>query len=84
MFCACFFTWLISNHAPKKRGIHNVLCACFFTWLILNLGFKNEVYTMCCRLVSLCGVFQISALKTRHTQCVVRLFLFVAYFKSWL
>ena len=39
-----------------------MFCACFFTWLILNLGFKNEAYTMCCALVSLPGLFDISAL----------------------
>ena len=37
---------------------------------------------MCCVLVFLRGLLQISAIRTRYTQCAARLFLYAVYFKS--
>ena len=45
---------------------------------------KNEAYTVCSALVPLCGLWRIFACRTRHTQCLARLFLRVAYAGSLL
>ena len=68
----------------KERGIHSIQCACSFALLMLDLCLQNEVYTVCSTLVPSRGLCQIFAYRTRHTQCVARLFLCVAYVGSLL
>ena len=64
--------------------MYSVYSACFLAWLMTDLCLKNEVYTVCSTLVPSRGLCRIFAYRTRHTQCVARLFLRVAYVGSLL
>ena len=46
---------------------------------MLDLCLKNEAYTVCRALVCSCGLCQIFAERTMHTQCVGCLSIRVAY-----
>ena len=67
-----------------ERGIHSVQRACFFAWLVSDLCLQNKVYTVCSALVPSRGLCRIFAYRTRHKQCVARLFVLVAYVRSLL
>ena len=49
-----------------------------------DLCLKNEAYTVCSALVPSRGLCRIFTYRKRHTQCVARLFLRVAYVGSLL
>ena len=49
-----------------------------------DLCLYNEAYTVCRALVPWHGLCQIFAYRTKHTRCVARLFLLVAYVGSLL
>ena len=65
-----------------ERGIHSVYRVCSFAWLISDLCLKNEAYTVCNALVPSLGLCRMYVYRTRHTQCVARLFLRVSYVGS--
>ena len=58
--------------------------ACSSAWLMSDLCLLNEAYTVCSTLVPSRGLCRIFAYRTRHTQCVARLFLGAAYVGSLL
>ena len=49
-----------------------------------DLCLQNEAYTVCSALVLLRGLCRIFAYRTRHTKCVARLIVRVAYVGSLL
>ena len=58
-----------------ERGIYSVQGACSFAWFKSDLCLKNNEYTVRSGLVPSRGSYGIIAYRTRHTQCVGRLFL---------